>query len=149
MNITLVLFIAKSSAPLLTQLLLQFSDFYIVQTIKDTWRKGNNIGALFLHIKGVFPSIILEKLIHNMRCRGMPEEYTKWIRRKVIYHVTTINDNDYYAMPETIPRGMDKGCPLSAMAYLFYSTDLIEVVCRNEGRDCVGFVNDTVGLLSK
>ena len=38
---------------------------------------------------------------------------------------------------------MDQGCPLSAMAYQFYSADLIEVVHRNEGKDCVGFVDDT------
>ena len=52
----------------------------MVQTIKDTWRKGNNIGALSMDMKGAFPSIILEKLIHNMRCKGIPEEYTKWIK---------------------------------------------------------------------
>ena len=83
------------------------------------------------------------KLIHNMRCRGIPEEYTKWIRRKVKDRVTTIKYDNYYATPEIIPTGMDQGCPMSAVAYQFYSADLIEVVRRNEGEDCVGFVDDT------
>ena len=72
----------------------------MVQTIKDAWRKGNDIGGLFLDIKGAFPSIILEKLIYNMRHRGILEKCIKWIGRKVKDHVTTINYDNYYAMPE-------------------------------------------------
>ena len=53
------------------------------------------LGVLFLDIKGTFPSIILKWLIHNMHRRGIPQEYTDWIRRKAIERETTINFNNY------------------------------------------------------
>ena len=38
------------------------------------------MSILFLDITGAFPSVILERLIHNMHSRGILEEYTGWIR---------------------------------------------------------------------
>jgi hypothetical protein len=49
---------------------------YVTASIKDAWRKGEVMGALFLDIKGAFPSIRLDQLIHNMRMRGVPKQYT-------------------------------------------------------------------------
>ena len=37
-----------------------------VKFIFDQWRKGNIVSALFLDVKGVFPSVEVQKLIHNM-----------------------------------------------------------------------------------
>ena len=52
---------------------------YMIGTAKDAWRRGKILGVLFLDIKGAFPSIILEWLIHNMHRRGIPQEYADWI----------------------------------------------------------------------
>jgi len=45
---------------------------------------------MFLNNKSAFPSIILNQLVHNMRQRGMPEQYTNWIRNKVEGRWTTM-----------------------------------------------------------
>jgi len=45
---------------------------YVMKFTKDTWRKGEVISALFLNIKGAFPSVILKRLTHNMRSQGIP-----------------------------------------------------------------------------
>jgi hypothetical protein len=52
----------------------------LTKTVKDAWRKGLVASALFLDVKGAFPSIDIDRLIHNMRKRGIPEEYTSWMR---------------------------------------------------------------------
>jgi hypothetical protein len=39
---------------------------YVMSYIKDAWRKGEAVGALFPDIKGAFPSIPLDRLIHNI-----------------------------------------------------------------------------------
>jgi hypothetical protein len=44
----------------------------LTKTMKDAWRKGQVASTLFLDVKGVFPSIDVNRLIHNMRKRGMP-----------------------------------------------------------------------------
>ena len=53
---------------------------YVIAAAKDAWQRGNKMGVLFLDIKGVFLSIVLECLIHDMCSRGIPEEYTGWIK---------------------------------------------------------------------
>ena len=78
---------------------------YVVAAAKDTWWRGKVLGALFLDIKGTFPSMILEWLLHNMCGRGIPKEYTEWIRRKVENRSTTIALDDYTTPPMLIPQG--------------------------------------------
>src|SRR5882724_3551040 len=52
---------------------------YVTKYTKDMWRKGDVVSALFLDIKGAFPSIILSCLIHDMRYQGILPQYTDWI----------------------------------------------------------------------
>ena len=116
---------------------------YVVAAAKDAWRRGKVLGALFLDIRGAFPSVILERLLHNMRTKGIPKEYMEWIRRKVANRNTTIYLDDYTTPPMLIPWGLDQGCPLSGIVYQFYSTGLIEIPNENNGEGCVSFVDDT------
>ena len=54
-----------------------------------------------------------------------------------------ISFDDHTAPARQVKRGMDQGCPVSAIAYQYYNADLLEMVnCRNR-EDCVGFVDDT------
>ena len=39
----------------------------LTKTIKDTWWKGQVASILFLDVKGAFPSVDIDRLIHNMR----------------------------------------------------------------------------------
>jgi hypothetical protein len=49
--------------------------------VKDAWRKGQVASILFLDVKGVFPSVNIDRLIHNMRMRSIPKEYTDWMKQ--------------------------------------------------------------------
>src|SRR5882724_3648076 len=51
---------------------------FVTKYVKDAWRKGEVVSALFLDVKSAFPSVMLGKLLHNMRLRGVPAEYTEW-----------------------------------------------------------------------
>jgi Reverse transcriptase (RNA-dependent DNA polymerase) len=53
----------------------------LTKTVKDAWRKGQVVSALFLDVKGAFPSIDIDRIIHNMRKRGIPKEYMEWMKR--------------------------------------------------------------------
>jgi Reverse transcriptase (RNA-dependent DNA polymerase) len=116
---------------------------YVVGETKDAWRQGKVMGVLYLDIKGAFPSIILDRLTHNMRRRGVLVEYTDWISRKVQNRLTTISFDDYTSADRLIGRGMDQGCSLLAIAYQFYNGDLLDIVWGKKGENSVGFVNDT------
>ena len=51
--------------------------------IFDQLRKGNIVSALFLNVKGAFPSVEVQKLIHNMGMKGIPPEYINWILNRL------------------------------------------------------------------
>jgi hypothetical protein len=119
---------------------------YAVKAAKDAQRRGKVLGALFLDIKGAFPSVILERLTHNMRCRGIPKEYTDWIRTKVEGRCTVLSFDDFNTEAIRIGKGLDQGCPLSAVAYLFYNADLLEIAKGGRGESVIGFVDDTTLL---
>ena len=50
---------------------------FVTKYVKDTWRKGEVVSALFLDVKSTFPSVMLGQLLRDMRTRGMPVEYTE------------------------------------------------------------------------
>jgi len=52
---------------------------YLVTNIKDAWRKKKVVSALFLDVKGAFPSVDIDQLKHDMCLRGIPAELTDWI----------------------------------------------------------------------
>ena len=114
--------------------------------MKDAWRKGEVISALFLDIKGTFPSLILMQLIHNMRTRGIPMQYTDWIHQKVSDRKTTITFDGHASNPRTLSRGLNQGCPLSGLAFQFYNADIIDICNKKSREDTVVFVDDTLFL---
>lgn len=40
------------------------------------------VSGLFLDISGAFPNTVIPVLIHNMRMRRIPVEFTDWIARQ-------------------------------------------------------------------
>lgn len=51
----------------------------MVNKIKNAWRHHKVVVMLFLDIEGAFPNAVNDRLIHNMRKRRIPEEYTLFI----------------------------------------------------------------------
>ncbi|KJA19536.1 hypothetical protein HYPSUDRAFT_109586, partial [Hypholoma sublateritium FD-334 SS-4] len=49
---------------------------------KDAWRKGHEVAAIFMDVKGAFPNTVIPVLAHDMRKRGIPKRFTDWIERK-------------------------------------------------------------------
>ena len=76
---------------------------YVTAAAKDAWQRGNTMAILFLDIKGAFPSVILECLIYDMCSRGIPEEYTGWIKQKVKARCTTICFDNFNTTAIEIP----------------------------------------------
>jgi len=67
----------------------------VTKYMKDAWRVGKVVSALFLGVKGVFPSVDLDQLDHEMRRRGIPGEYVEWMRRKLNGRATNICFDDF------------------------------------------------------
>jgi len=119
---------------------------YVTKTAKDAMSKNKVVSVLFLDIKGAFPSVNLEHLIHDMCKWGVPREYTDWIIRKIGGRRTTMAFDGYDSILLTLPCSTDQGCPLSGMLFQFYNTNLLDVANTSNGEDAVAFINNTALL---
>jgi len=81
----------------------------VVKTIKDAWWKGQVASVLFLDVKGVFPSIVMNTLIHELRMRGVPKEHVEWVKRRNKERKTRIIFDDYESELFNVEDGLDQG----------------------------------------
>ena len=114
----------------------------------DAWAhpKERYVSALFLDVKAAFPSVVIKKLLHNMRMRGLPPEYVGWYKQRLTGRRTTLTFDDFTSNPFLIPTGLDQGCPLSPIAFLFYNAELISLAEGKKDMLGLGFINDTAFL---
>lgn len=119
---------------------------YLTTTIKDTWRKKRVISALFLDVKGAFPSVSIDRLVHDMRTRGIPNQLTNWIAQRMSNRRTQLKFDDYTSDIFVVTNGLDQGDPLSPIAYMIYNSDVLDVPSTKNGEDAILFVDDTTIL---
>ena len=105
-----------------------------VKFIFDQWKKGNVVSALFLDVKGAFPSIEIQKLIHNMRKKGVLQEYTDWILNRLQGRKTRIQFDDFTSTLLDIDNGCDQSDPTSVILYYFYNTGLIDIAIEKQAK---------------
>jgi hypothetical protein len=91
-----------------------------VKTIKDVWARGQVASALFLDIKGAFLHALPSQLAGNMRRLGVPMVYIKWLLLKLDGHTTCLAFDNFESEQLPIQNGIDPGCLLSVIFYLFY-----------------------------
>ena len=116
----------------------------LTKIVKDAWRKGQVASTLFLNVKGAFPSVDINCLIHNMRKRGIPQEYTEWMARRLGNRRTTLSFDSFETTSFGVENGLDQGDPYSGVCYLIYNSDLPDIPIRRIGEWILLFVNDVV-----
>jgi hypothetical protein len=117
----------------------------LTQKVKDAWRKGFVVSALFLDIQAAFPNVVKPVLLRNMRTRGIPEQYVSFIERMLTDQSTRLKFDDYTSEDIPINNGNSQGCPLSMLLYSFYIAPLLESA-RGKCELILGFVDDTTLL---
>ena len=88
----------------------------LTKIVKDTWQKGQVTSTLFLDVKGAFPSVDTKWLFH-----------IEWIERQLGNRHTTLSFDNYQTEIFTVLNGLDQGDPFSAICYLIYNADLLEI----------------------
>lgn len=116
---------------------------YIVTRIKNEWRRKNVVSALFLDVKGAFPSVVVKRLTHIMRMKGIPKVYTDWIEEKGKPRVSTLAFDGFISPPLPISVGLPQGCPLSPLCFILYNAALNDVPNRKLNEDGIIYVDDT------
>ncbi|KAI5823023.1 hypothetical protein K523DRAFT_200583, partial [Schizophyllum commune Tattone D] len=52
---------------------------FIVNCIKNAWRGGRVVSILATDIQGAFPNMVIDLLLHRMRCRRVPTEIISYL----------------------------------------------------------------------
>jgi len=107
-----------------------------------SWRKKQEVVALFLDMKGAFPNTVPDVLIHDMRRYGVPKEITDWIGDKMMGRETVIAFDNYKSSPIAVDNGADQGCNLSMFIYRFYNASQIEAAIGRKDELTMNYAND-------
>ena len=113
---------------------------YLVNKIKGAWRRRKVAAILFLDIEGAFLNAVMERLLHNMRMRRLPEPYVCFIERMLTNRHTRLRFNGFTSDWVAIDNSIVQGDPLSMLLYLFYNADLIASLKKEEAM--IAYVND-------
>jgi exonuclease III len=114
----------------------------VVKVVKDAWRKGKVATVLCMDVKGAFPSVDLDHLFHDMRMRGIPVQYTDWLRWRYANCTGCLTFGDFTSEPFRIKTGLDQGDPFSGFGYGIYNGDLADIPQPANNEDGVVFVDD-------
>ena len=117
------------------------------QFIRDAWRKGDVVSALFLDIQAAFPNMQRERLLTNMRARNINEGFCKFTDLILTHRQIRLKFDDVTSQPINPPGGCNQGCPLSMLLYIIYNAPLINIARTDSRSECIiGFVDDTTLL---
>lgn len=119
----------------------------IVHKIKKAWRSGKVASALFLDVQGAFPNTVPDRLIHNMREKGVPLSYICLAGQMLSDQRTQLRFDNYSSDWMMMNNGTTQGCLLSMIYYAFYNVPLLLTAHPNSATEAsVGFVDDAMFL---
>ena len=103
------------------------------------------VATPFLDVKSAFPSTSVKRLVHNMRLRGIPKEYTDWITCKMTGRKTVITFDNFKSNPIVVNNSLNQGCMLSMYLYNHYNTGQVDGSRGKKGEISGGFMDDSMG----
>ena len=96
-----------------------------------------------MDVKGAFPSVAVDRLLHDLRVRGIPKEHTDWLRTRLEGRTTRLTFDGFFTSDAfEIDNGLDQGDPQSVICYLLYTADLAEIPNPKNGESSLVFVDD-------
>jgi hypothetical protein len=114
----------------------------LVQTVKDAWRKRLVVSVLFLDVKGAFPSVDIQMLVHDMRMMGIPKEHTAWMMRRLAGRKMRLVFDNYCSAEFNIDNGLDQDDPLSVITYLLYNSSFLKCLKVDGNESRALFIDD-------
>ncbi|KAJ5666998.1 pol-like protein [Penicillium longicatenatum] len=101
--------------------------------------------AMHLLLQRIYQAWSKERLLHNLRKRGINRRIIAWIASILCDRTTTLRLQEFTAPSAPIQTGIPQGSPVSPILYLFYNADLIEA-CKTQDTEAIGCIDDVSTL---
>ncbi|KAI0997728.1 hypothetical protein K3495_g10462 [Podosphaera aphanis] len=116
----------------------------LTEQIQTTWGRNKKrvTSLLSLDISGAFDNVSHQRLIHNLRLKGIPKWITRFIASFLEGRITSVVLNSFKS--EQIPTctGIPQGSSLSPILFLSFASTLLPLL-QTPSSSAVGFVDDT------
>ena len=112
----------------------------LLEKVHSAWRRGKVASLLLLDVSGAFDNVSHDRLLHNLRKRGIHPTMVGWLKSYLKDRTTKIWLGEGTGLEIYTRTGIPQGSPLSPILYLFYDADLLEI---GGDRDLVtGYIDD-------
>lgn len=117
---------------------------------EEEWKKGKIVGALFMDVKGAFPTANCNSLARKLKGYNVPEHMIQWVRsfmseRKVWVEINGDGGNEI-----SYTSGLPQGSPVSPILFNVLMSDRDTHVAENRSKDIMGlsFLDDVSWIAS-
>jgi retron-type reverse transcriptase len=121
----------------------------LVEQIYTVWNSGKNLASvLSLDISGAFDTVNHQRLLDNLRKKGIPKWFTHLIQSFLTNRTTSLIIEGQSTQLHHLQAGVPQGSPLSPILFLFYNGPLLESLQLPDQRITpIGFADD-INLLA-
>jgi hypothetical protein len=117
-------------------------------TIKNAWRKGEAVSALFLDIQAAFPNMQKDRLLENMRKQKIHEGFCRYVDMIPTHREIHLIFDNVTSQPCNPPSRYNQGCPLLMLLYIIYNAPLINTADPMRKEECIIRYTDDTTLLT-
>ncbi len=122
----------------------------ITDAVHTVWSMGkaNTASLLSLDVAGAFDNVSHERLLHNLKTKGVPDSIVQWTSSFLTDRATSITLGRRTSVMAPAETGIPQGSPISPILFLFFNAPLIEKCTRSGLPIQVGGFVDDVHLLA-
>ena len=114
----------------------------IIEATHGAWRTKRIATMLSLDMSGAFDKVNHQRLLHNLRTKGIPEYLVKHVQSFLTGRTTIITLPGYQSKIYQVQCGIPQGSTLSPILFLFFAATLLEDLEAMQGTISIGFADD-------
>lgn len=120
----------------------------LIVTVEEAWKKNLVVGALFMDIKGAFPTTNVDVLVAKLRHYQVPENMIRWVQSFMGERQVSVEINGEAGNEISYTSGLPQGSPVSPILFNVLVSDLEDWVLEDikSGVNGLSFLDDVAWI---
>lgn len=117
--------------------------------VRNKWREGKVVAALFLDVKLAYPSVQPARLVHYLKACWCPTYLIPLIADLLSGRSRVIKMEDFVLSRFEIGIGLPQGSPLSVILYILYNNSLLAHSLQpRDDRILIGYIDNVIHMVA-